>query len=91
MRVLLSSWRSNWAPGRLVPTRAFQSALNYTNFRCGLAAGFFAAASFAGFFPAIGISISFCPAAAFLAFLASFFGTLASAEAPPTLRRSAYG
>jgi hypothetical protein len=31
----------------------------YADFRCDLAAGFFAAVSFAGFFPAIGISISF--------------------------------
>jgi hypothetical protein len=35
----------------------------YADFLCALAAGFFAAASFAGFFPAIGISISFWPAA----------------------------
>jgi hypothetical protein len=31
----------------------------YADFLCALAAGFFAAASFAGFLPAIGISISF--------------------------------
>jgi hypothetical protein len=37
-----------------------------------LADGFFAAAS-AGFFPAIGISISFWPGVAFLDFLAGFF------------------
>jgi hypothetical protein len=33
--------------------------IRYADFRCGLAAAFFAAASFAGFLPAIGISISF--------------------------------
>jgi len=60
----------------------------HADFRCGLAASFFAA-SFAGSLPAIGISISFWPAAAFFAFLAGFFGALVSAAAPPTLRRSA--
>jgi hypothetical protein len=43
--------------------------------RCGLADGFFAAASFACFLPAIGISISFWPAEAFFGFLAGFFAT----------------
>lgn len=40
--------------------------------RLAPAAGFFAAASFAGFLPAIDISISFWPAAAFRGFLAGF-------------------
>jgi hypothetical protein len=53
-----------------------------------LATGFFAAASF-DFLPSIGISISFCPAAALRGFVADFFGDLVSAVAPPTLRRSA--
>ena len=44
---------------------------------------------FAGFFPAIGISISVCLAAALRGFLALFFGALASEPAPPTLLRSA--
>jgi hypothetical protein len=55
-----------------------------------LAASFFAAASLAGFLPAIGISISFCPAAALRAFLAGFFGaSVAAAAPPPMLFRSA--
>jgi hypothetical protein len=41
-----------------------------------LAASFFAATSLAGFSPAIGISIFFCPAAALRAFLAGFFRRL---------------
>jgi hypothetical protein len=62
----------------------------YADFRCGLVADFFSAASFAAFLPAIGISISFWPADAFLDFLAGFFGAWVSAEAPPTLRRSVW-
>jgi hypothetical protein len=58
------------------------------DFRCAFA-GFFAAASFAVFFPAIGISISFWPGAAFCDFLAGFFWDSVSAAPPPTLRRSA--
>jgi len=58
------------------------------DFRCDLDAGF-VDASFACFLPAIGISISFCPADAFRAFFAGFFGAEVSAAAPPTLRRSA--
>jgi hypothetical protein len=42
--------------------------------RCDLPAGFFAAVTFACFLPAIGISISFCPADALRGFLAPFFG-----------------
>jgi hypothetical protein len=61
----------------------------YADFRCGLAAGFFVAASLADFLPAIGISISFWPAAALRGFLPDFFGALVSAAAPPALRRSA--
>ena len=38
-----------------------------------MAAGFFTAVSLAGFLPAIGISISFWPGAAFFDFLAGFF------------------
>jgi hypothetical protein len=57
----------------------------YADFRCGLAADFFAA-SFVGFLPLIAISISFWAAATFLA---GFFGALVSAETPPTLRLSA--
>jgi hypothetical protein len=49
------------------------------DFRCCLPAGFFAAVSFAGFLPEIGISISLWPAAAFRGFLAGFFGAFASA------------
>ena len=52
------------------------------DFRCCLAAGFLAAVSFACFLPAIGISISFWPAAAFRGFLADFFGAVVSAAAP---------
>jgi hypothetical protein len=51
---------------------------DYADFRSGLAAGFFAAASFVGFLPAIGISISFWPLATlrgFLAGLESFAGS----------------
>jgi hypothetical protein len=55
-----------------------------------LAARFFAAVSFAGFLPAIGISISFWPRATLRGFLADFFGALASDAAPPTLRLSLY-
>jgi hypothetical protein len=54
-----------------------------------LADGFFAAASFAGFLPAIGMSISFCPVDALLDFLAGFFEAGDAAAAPPTLLRSA--
>jgi hypothetical protein len=52
---------------------------------CGLAAGFFAAASF-GFLPSIGISISFWPLDA----LRGFFGSAAfeGAASLPTLLRS---
>lgn len=46
--------------------------------RCGLEAGLLAAASFAGFLPSIGISISRWPLAAFLGFLAGL---------PPSLTR----
>ena len=46
------------------------------DFRCGLADGFFAVASLAGFLPAIGISISFWPAAALRGFFADFFSGL---------------
>jgi hypothetical protein len=56
----------------------------YADLRRDLAAGFFVAASFAGLLPAIGISISFCPAVAFRGFLAGFFGASVSAAAPPT-------
>jgi hypothetical protein len=49
-------------------------SIAYAVFRCCLAAGFFALASFAGFLPAIGISISFWPAAALRGFLPGFFG-----------------
>jgi hypothetical protein len=41
-----------------------------SNFRCGLAAGFFAVVSLAAFLPEIGITISFWPAAALRGFLA---------------------
>ena len=61
------------------------------DFRRGLAAGFFAAASLGGFLPAIGISISFWPAAALRASLAGFFGASVAAAPPPMLLRSAYG
>jgi hypothetical protein len=61
---------------------------NQAVFRCCLAVGFFAV-SFVGFLPSIGISISFWPAAALRGFLADFFGAVASAAAPPTLRRNA--
>ena len=44
-----------------------------------------AAASFAGFLPAIGISISFWPTDAFFGFLAGFFGVAASRLALPTI------
>jgi tetratricopeptide (TPR) repeat protein len=54
-----------------------------------LAAGFFAAASFDAFLPAIGISISFCPDDALRGFLAAFFGALVSDATPPTLRFNA--
>lgn len=44
----------------------------------------------AGFLPAIGISISFCPAAALRAFLADFFAaSVVAAVPPPMLFRSA--
>lgn len=46
--------------------------LRQADFRCDLAAGFFAPASLAGFLPAIGISISFWPAAALRGFLEGF-------------------
>jgi hypothetical protein len=60
------------------------------DFLCCLAAGFFAAVSFAAFLPASGISISLWPAVALCGFLPDFFGALASAAAaPPTLCRSA--
>src|SRR5580692_2885841 len=61
----------------------------YADFRCCLAAGFFAAVSFACFLPKIGMSISFWPLDALRGFLAAFFGALVSAGAPPTLRRRA--
>src|ERR1700746_3412864 len=62
----------------------------HADFLCCLPAGFFAAVSFAGFLPAIGISISLWPAAAFRGFLADFFDALVSAAAaPPTLCRRA--
>jgi hypothetical protein len=51
----------------------------YADLRCGLAAGFFAAVSFAGFLPAIGISISFWPAAALRGFLPGFFSAVVPA------------
>ena len=65
-----------------------------------MAAGFFAAASFAGFLPAIGISISFCPAAALrrnairalgedAAAQALFFGAGVIADKDPTTRLAA--
>ncbi|WP_276575446.1 hypothetical protein [Bradyrhizobium monzae] len=50
----------------------------HADFRWRPAAGFFAAASFACFLPAMGISISFWPAAALFAFLAGFFFRWAS-------------
>jgi hypothetical protein len=46
----------------------------YADFRCDLAAAFFAAVSFVSFLPSMGISISFWPAAAFLDFLPRFRG-----------------
>jgi hypothetical protein len=46
----------------------------HADFRCDLAAGFFAAVYFAGCLPSMGISISFWPAAAFLSFLPRFRG-----------------
>jgi hypothetical protein len=61
----------------------------YADLRCDLAAGFFVAASFAGFLPVIGISISFWPTDAFLDFLVGFFSALVAGAAPPTPRRSA--
>ena len=48
----------------------------HADFRRAPAAGFFAAASFAGFLPAIGISISFWPAAAFFGFLGRLLRSL---------------
>jgi hypothetical protein len=56
-----------------------------------LAAGFFAAVSFACFLPVMGISISFWPAAALRAFLAGFFSAFVSAATawiPGYARRS---
>jgi hypothetical protein len=55
--------------------------------RCGFDAVFFAIASFAGFLPVIGISISFWPLAALRGFFEGFDGLASSA--PPTLWRSA--
>ena len=46
-----------------------------------MADGFFAAESFAGFLPAIGISISFWPGAVFFDFLGAFFGVAGAAAA----------
>ena len=69
--------------------RARRTKELHADLRCDLAVGFFAAASFTGFFPSIGISISFWPAALFFGFLAGFFVALVSAAAPPTLLRSA--
>jgi hypothetical protein len=55
----------------------------YADFLCALAAGFFAAASFDAFLPAIGISISFCPDDALRGFFAPFSArALVSANAP---------
>src|ERR1700688_447333 len=68
---------------------AVGSWANQADFRCDLAAGFFAAVSFACFLPAIGISISFWSAAALRGFLVGFVVALGSAAAPPTLLRSA--
>ncbi len=56
----------------------------YADLRWCLALGFFAVASFAGFLPANGSSISLCPMDAFLGF---FAGLDACSE--PTLRRNA--
>lgn len=65
-------------------------AVPYADFLCALAAGFFAAASFDAFLPAMGISISFCPDNALRGFMPDFFGVLVSAAGPPpTLRRNA--
>ena len=87
---------AGWLP--LLPTLVAENAhapvishdtrSNQADLRCGLAAGFFPAACF-GFLPAIGINISFCPAAAWRGFFTDFFGPFVSAAAPPTLRRSA--
>ena len=60
----------------------------HADLRCGLAADFLPAVSF-GFLPSIGISISFCPAAALRGFLVGFFDALVSAAAPPMLLRRA--
>jgi len=59
------------------------SIFSYADLRCPRGADFFAAASFAGFLPSIGSSISFWPAA--------FFGFLAGLDACswPMLARSA--
>ena len=51
--------------------------MRQADFRCGRAAGFFAAASLAGFLPEIGISISFWPAVAFLPSWPAFSKVLA--------------
>lgn len=57
------------------------------DFRC-LVDGFFAAVSFAGFLPAIGIIISFWPLEAFFGFLAGL-PAFAGVASRPTLCRSA--
>lgn len=76
MRRSTSPFGGRDAPLRRDTTCGKALQTSYADFRCALAAGFFAAASFAGFFPEIGMSISFCPGVAFLGFLgflAAFF------------------
>jgi hypothetical protein len=59
------------------------------DFRCAFVEDFFGAASLAGFLTAIGISISFCPADAFLNFFAGFSTAFDIVDLPPTLSRNA--
>ena len=80
---ILAAWRLSYLSYCWTTfTHSFSSdkwALRQADFRCGLAAGFFAAASFAGFLPAIGISISFWPAGGLARLLGRLLRRLGSA------------